>query len=370
MTDSKTPQQPGNSAAKLVLNQLEEACAALSPGDAFPSYREWMKRLGASERAVRSALEELQRQGKIAREQGRGTFVLEIAAKKSTGIVGISGAQFSADARAYWNPFLEGVQRVANGNDIQLMLLNYRSDIDWDKMDGMIIHRTNLPYSQEVLRTLPPTMPAIAALVAVPEMPSVVVDDYQGSRALAEHLVGLGHRRIAYMYDHRSKLRLLAYHDALEAAGIVFEDEWLCPFYLGDESYAQRGHDSMQEWLQGRWQETGCTALLTQNDDTAIGAIRALREAGISVPDEVSVTGFDDTEIGRYFSPAITTVSVPLEQIGATAMELLLRQIRGEKVAVSQTMLPTALSARDSTQSPCSRSLDLPQSQLAQSVHG
>jgi DNA-binding LacI/PurR family transcriptional regulator len=97
---------------------------------------------------------------------------------------------------------------------------------------------------------------------------------------------------------------------------------------------------------------------LTHNDETAIGVIGALREAGLQVPEDVSVAGFDGLEIGAYFSPSLTTVEVPLHNIGARAATLLLDQI--EKFPASSgvapdtipSVLPCELQARESTAPP------------------
>src|SRR5690606_6745856 len=120
--------------------------------------------------------------------------------------------------------------------------------------------------------------------------------------------------------------RLAGYRDALQAAGIEPVHEWTRTL-AGTPSVdlRQTGYESTRSWLQDDWHELACTALLSHNDEAAIGAIEAFTERGLSVPEQVSVVGFDGTEMSEYSRPRLTTVEVPLREIGKTAMELLLR---------------------------------------------
>jgi LacI family transcriptional regulator len=99
----------------------------------------------------------------------------------------------------------------------------------------------------------------------------------------------------------------------------------------------------MKKWLSDGWRETGCTAILAQNDVAAIGVMQILQEEGIRVPDDVSVMGFDGTEICDLVSPRLWSVMLPLAQIGAKAVEILNRQIAGEADAGETILLPLHL---------------------------
>ena len=96
----------------------------------------------------------------------------------------------------------------------------------------------------------------------------------------------------------------------------------------------------MSDWLRSGFKKLGCTAVFAQNDLAAIGAIRALQEAGLRVPEDVSVLGYDGTQVCRLFSPTIAAVAIPLHKIGATAMELLTRQISSGKASNETIVLP------------------------------
>ena len=107
--------------------------------------------------------------------------------------------------------------------------------------------------------------------------------------------------------------------------------------------------EAMQQWIDDSWKETGCTALLCHNDETALGAIQALQAAAINVPHDVSVVGFDGTNFCELTTPKLSSVKVPLREIGATAVELLLQQIEADTVRDDHKVLPMALQQRESS---------------------
>jgi DNA-binding LacI/PurR family transcriptional regulator len=195
----------------------------------------------------------------------------------------------------------------------------------------------------------------------VEDVPSVVADDHSGARQAVEYLISLGHKSIAYLTDTSagnplSRQRLAGYHEALRAAGIHPSRAWIAQLKNYGPMH-KRGLLSMRQWLRRGFQELGCTALLVQNDLAAIGAMEALREAGIRVPEQLSVIGFDSTDECELVTPQLTSVRVPLEEIGARATELLLsqisqRQIQEKEVRLSPVIFPTRLEVRQSTAPP------------------
>ena len=112
------------------------------------------------------------------------------------------------------------------------------------------------------------------------------------------------------------------------------------------------GSDCMNSWLQDGWEQTGCTALLVQNDEAAIGAMKAMQASGIDVPGDVSIVGFDGSEICAFVTPRLTTVDVPLREIGTQGLKLLIRQIEVGQAEIEKHVLPVELRVRESTASP------------------
>jgi len=188
-------------------------------------------------------------------------------------------------------------------------------------------------------------------------MASVTVDDNAGIGDSVWHLLELGHRRIGYLtsgfnpsLDSVSRLRLAAYREALEQAGILVDARWMRRLdnfgqYM---NFVDLGRMNMELWLKDNWRDLGCTALLAQNDETAIGVIQALEDAGIKVPGEVSVVGFDGIEMGLCVRPSLTTVEVPLPRVGATAAAM----IMDPEQQAGSVVLPVNFIPRASTAAP------------------
>jgi LacI family transcriptional regulator len=177
-------------------------------------------------------------------------------------------------------------------------------------------------------------------------IPSITIDDEEGGRMAAEHLLALGHRRIAFLGDEEenafgfdsSARRREGFEAALEAAGHP----------LAPELRIRRPHgrDIAQDAAAGLLALADPpTAIFASSDVQAIGVMKAARAEGVSVPDELSVLGFDDVEAAEYTS--LTTIAQPLEESGALGAELLLRRMSGE--AVEPRELPLALVDRGST---------------------
>ena len=334
----------------LLADQLREQIeqGALNPGDRLPSFVEMRDQHGVTSATVERIYKHLEKDRLVVREQGRGTFVKQNAERELTGIIGVRGLAYSQ--HPYFTQVMDGLQEVSSKVGAELLLLNDEVPITFDKVDGVLFCDTGFN-RREMAKDVPPGMPCVTTLVSSREFVSVIGDEYQGSYDLTQHLVELGHRRIAYMYDPFPP-RLSGYQNALRDADIELDERWMriVTFNpVSDISYIASAHAMMNTWIEEDWAELGCTALMTQNDDTAIGVIRALGEAGWRVPEQVSVTGFDGTEMGRYFQPKLTSVEVPLREIGATALELLLRQINGEKIRASTVVLPTQVIEGEST---------------------
>jgi len=174
---------------------------------------------------------------------------------------------------------------------------------------------------------------------------SVAVDDEQGARLAVEHLLSLGHRRIAYIATaHRPKSnrrRLTGYKTALAQAGLSPNPAFV--FSSETESDLQQGEQAIDAL-----REKGVSAVFCYNDMIAIGLLMACRRRGIAVPRQLSIAGFDDIEMARYVSPPLTTVRQPRRQLGQLAMEMVLNLLKGQTVA--NRRLACELIVRESTE--------------------
>lgn len=177
------------------------------------------------------------------------------------------------------------------------------------------------------------------------DIPSVGATNWLGGRTATEHLISLGHRRIAIISgpsSHRcSRDRIAGYRSALEDAGIAFDPTLIRPGSFKQET----GYEQACALLD---LPEVPTAIFAGCDTQAMGAYSALRARGLSVPDSMSVVGFDDVAIASLVTPALTTVRQPLVEMGRVATTMLLRQISGEPLDSMRVELTTTLIVRDS----------------------
>jgi DNA-binding LacI/PurR family transcriptional regulator len=182
-----------------------------------------------------------------------------------------------------------------------------------------------------------------------PGVPSVGATNWQGGVSATEHLIGLGHERIAVIGGYRRKLcssaRVAGYRSAMASAGLKVPAEWV-RYGSFNETAAQR---QMTELLALPQRPT---AVFACSDAMALGVYQALREHGLRVPEDVSVVGFDDLPQAQWATPGMTTVRQPLSEMAATALRLLLRMMEGERSEGTRTELSTRLVIRESAAPP------------------
>jgi LacI family transcriptional regulator len=182
-----------------------------------------------------------------------------------------------------------------------------------------------------------------------PRVEVVMSDNEAGARAAVEHLVGLGHRRIATitgMLDSRPGAdRLRGYRTAVQAAGLAYRDEYVA---YGD-FYAESGREAATRLLA---LAEPPTAIFAAADMMAIGAVLAAAELGLSVPKDVSIVGFDDIQLAPHLNPPLTTLRQDKLGLGAAAGEALIARIAGDSDRSPLRTLPVELVVRGSTGPP------------------
>ncbi len=158
------------------------------------------------------------------------------------------------------------------------------------------------------------------------DVSTVVVDDYDGAFHATEYLIGKGHKCIGHLGGPETlsiaNLRYEGYRDALEKNGMSFCGEWVVRGGLNEED----GTDSATRLLEKA--QAKPDALFCVNDPVAMGAMIALKKKGYRIPDDIAVVGFTDNPMAEIMEPPLTTVRQPAYEIGKTAAELLLNQIR------------------------------------------
>ena len=173
-----------------------------------------------------------------------------------------------------------------------------------------------------------------------------------GARIATEHLINLGHRRIAAIAGPLNWIatdgRLLGYRAALAYAGQLAPEELVS---VAGEPTIDHGLEAARALLDLAQPPT---AIVAFNDKIAVGAMEAAAERGLRVPEHLSVVGFDDLELSRVVQPRLTTIRQPLEEMARLGVELLLRLIEGREINALHVELATELVVRSSTAPPAS----------------
>jgi DNA-binding LacI/PurR family transcriptional regulator len=214
------------------------------------------------------------------------------------------------------------------------------------QVDGLIVSGPRVD-DEELAGLVAEGFPIIlqGSLPDVP-VPSVDIDNRAGARTAVEHLIGLGHRRIGCITNAplaytAAADRVAGYGEALAAAGIGLDPDLV----IEGAFDAASGHVAMTSLLATH---NPITAVFVASDIVAFGALRALREAGLRVPADISVVGFDDIPLARHFDPPLTTIRLPANALGVAAGRALVDRLTGRPTS-ERTLLPTELIVREST---------------------
>ncbi len=216
------------------------------------------------------------------------------------------------------------------------------------RVDGTILLDSHLPRPRLVPHLLQAGAPCVvvANREVDPALGWVDADFEDGADRLVRHLIDLGHRRIALLSDdttlRSTQGRLVGYERALLEAGIQPDPD----LFLMAGQLREHGDAATEELLRRR---SDVTAIFAINDLTAFGAIDCLRRHGCRVPEDVSVTGYDDIYPARYASPPLTTVRLPWYEMSAAAVELVIGAVEGKQSFPNGREFPVEFVLRGST---------------------
>ncbi len=258
-------------------------------------------------------------------------------------------------ANPYFSELLSGVSEVAEAAGYALMVSaspspDYEGWLRGGRVDGLItLGSTIRPDEVASLNRLVESGYPLVVIHAAPAglKAAVIGSDERGGVLQAlEHLAGLGHRRVAFLAgpegSRYAERRLEAYWLGVERYGLE-PDHRLC---LPGDDTLKSGMERARQLLNAKLL---FTALIGNNDLIALGASRALQAAGLEVPSDVSVVGFDDVPLAALTDPPLTTVRQPVRELGERAMRTLLAALHDKGPAHERVCLPTTLVVRSST---------------------
>ncbi|MFN2136222.1 MAG: LacI family DNA-binding transcriptional regulator [Candidatus Promineifilaceae bacterium] len=255
---------------------------------------------------------------------------------------------------------LQGIVSILGISDYDLVLFDVQNSENRDYLltnvvqrnavDGLLIVSLR-PSPEDMERFLAAELPAVMVDVDLPGFPSVIVNNVIGARQATEHLLDLGHRRIAYLSDYTDNPfngspvtdRYAGYRQALAAAGVPYRPD----YYLESSITREAASRAASKLLR---REDRPTAFFAYCDMQAIGIIQAARELGIGVPEDLAVVGYDGIDTAEYVQ--LTTIDQSLFESGVLGAELLLRIMADDTTEAEDILLPTELRVRGTTAPP------------------
>ncbi len=257
----------------------------------------------------------------------------------------------------FFSEVIRGVDLASRGAGYHLMVSSSHADTDElmsalqsmrGRIDGLAVMAPDAQ-TPAALRDVATHMPVVLLNPAVPVRRShtLSIANFEGASSLVRHLLGLGHTRIAFVRGPERNIdaeqRLLGWRSALREAGIEPGTDLEAQGDFTESSGFEAARDLLARTPRP-------TAIFAANDYMAVGVIGALREAGLRVPEDIAVAGFDDIAIARYLDPPLTTVRVESFRLGQRGMELLLEALKpgASDGTMRHEVLPTTVVVRRS----------------------
>jgi LacI family transcriptional regulator len=251
-------------------------------------------------------------------------------------------------------PMVRGIQDCLRENDFLSVIVNSDWDPDQEQdaintlisrpVDGIIfVEYSHLVRSRILEESNKPRM-FVHRIFGSPIKNSVVPDDHYGAALAVRHLISLGHRRIAYINGpenwYSSRTRYIGYQDELESHNLPLEADLVQP---GDWEL-ESGYKATQNLLR---LSDAPTAIFAANDLMALGSIYAIQDAGLDIPKDIAVVGYDNRDFAKIVRPKITTVVMPVYEMGRVATESLLAQIADGREEIEEVKVQGELIIRD-----------------------
>jgi GntR family transcriptional regulator of arabinose operon len=346
-------------------------------GSRIPSENEITHYFKISRSTVRLALQQTELEGLIERLPGKGTFVANLIRTESQSrLIAFVTSDFDAE-----NHFLmlNGAEREAKARGYQVIFSTSQSQddefailqrIQAENIAGLLIWSNandSHPDPQNALRYQQVNIPVVLMDRKIHglECDFVTSDNYGGARALMQHLVEIGHQHIVFLSHHEIQLlpvmeRFRAYCDVLKEANLMACDPWLIGVpgnEIGASHALQASLDSKSRELQQIKDHVlntlpRPTAIFALNDYIAVLAMRAMKLLNLSIPDTISIAGFDDIDLAMHLDVPLTTVAQDPFTIGKRAAQFLFDRLEGYSGHSHSEIIPTQLRIRSSTSVP------------------
>ncbi len=334
----------------------------IKPGDKLPSENQLALQYQMSRHTVRKALSVLQSEGYVTPQHGKGTFcskaLLHTGSSKTVAVI-------TTYLDSYiFTDVIGGLDRVLTGAGYSILLKNTRNSRNLEAryleellekdIDGLIIEPSksqifcrHLHLYEKLTEYRIPYVFIQGCFQQLAHKPHVLLDDCGGGYEVTRHLISQGCEDIVGIFkadDAQGQNRHKGYVKALQEAGILYDPDKVVWFYTEDRTI--QPYQQMKQ-MAGKRQQNWFDGVVCYNDQIAIEVIRALQGEGVTVPEDVLVTGFDNSYLAVNGRVPLTTIDHPKEKLGEMAAGMLLSLMTGR--ACDTILIPPRLVVREST---------------------
>ncbi|BBH23777.1 LacI family transcriptional regulator [Paenibacillus baekrokdamisoli] len=274
--------------------------------------------------------------------------------RKKTNLIGVIVPDLTS---SFYSTILSSIEEVASANDYNLLVCNISENIDKElkylnvfqemRVEGIIIMHEKI---NEQIRNFihKINIPVIFSSVKPMDQKfiSVIVDDYAAAYDATKYLIELGHESIGFLGGDMRDItsgqnRYSGYRNAMADSGkkLIYEH-----IRFGDYK-VRSGYEQMKEMLST---EAPPTAVFAVSDDMAVGAMNCIRDHNLRVPEDISIMGFDGSQLTELVRPTLTSMEQPIHLMGKVTMDVLLKQIEGDKIPAEDVVLEHRLVVRES----------------------
>ena len=318
----------------------------------LPGERILAEQFGVSYMTMRKTIESLVDDGYLLKKSTKGTFVnsCDVPKKKTANIAFfLSENIIDGISSPYYSLFFKALEKRLHRTDYHLIYISDEKDLDVkvceEKYDGLII--SYFPWLEDYIAKLSQVIPVV--LIDNPSdnvaAKYVGMNNYEGVYSAVKYLNNLKHTEIAYITGSlNNKIgqdRLNGYKAAIDDFNLKTTKQYIIQ---GDYGY-ESGYQAALSLVSYK---TPPTAIVCSNDTMAFGAMKAIREYGLQVPEDISVIGFDNIELCSQVYPSLTTIAAPIKEITDKAIESLMFCLQGEELDLEDIEVPTRLVIRKS----------------------
>jgi GntR family transcriptional regulator, arabinose operon transcriptional repressor len=327
-------------------------------GESLPPEKTLCTEFDVARGTIRQALQNLEVEGFLRREQGRGTFVRFDRQNVGSNHIKHVGFMVPYVRDSSVSTILIGFQEVAEQAGYSVIFHHVNNDLNQqtqalrklvrDGVKGIALYPVDSDHDAPISDVLQSGLPVVLIDRYLKHFSTdfVMTDHFGGAMRGTTHLIDQGHTRIGFVtwlspaisMEHR----YLGYMQAVRERGIEPDPKWVC--YV--EGYPTVDISPLKKYLS---QPDRPTAIFAANDQIAIALYRAANAVGLSIPQDLSIVGFDNLDISPHVDPPLTTIAQPFLQIGRTSAEILLRRIEGQVTVNQQVTISPQLLIREST---------------------